>query len=86
MIFIGSCHSQNFQTEVLEILDAFKDMGVRMSLKIHFFNSHLSFFQSNLRKLSDQQGERFHQAMALFEKKGIKTAQFMKIFWQIICG
>ena len=85
MIFIGSRHSQNFQTEVLEMIEAFKDMGVRMSLKIHFFNSHLSFFQSNLRKVPDKHGERFHQAMALFEKC-IKTAQFMKICWQIICG
>ncbi|GBN13447.1 hypothetical protein AVEN_116187-1 [Araneus ventricosus] len=32
-----------------------------MSLKIHFLHSHLEFFPENLRSVSDENGERFHE-------------------------
>ena len=32
-----------------------------MSLKMHFLHLHLEFFHENLKAVSDEQGERFHQ-------------------------
>ena len=40
-----------------------------MSLKIHFMASHLDFFPSDLGKISDQHGERFHQSVKLLESR-----------------
>ena len=42
-------------------------MGCCMSLKIHFLHSHLDFFPPNLRDVSDEQGERFHQDISVIE-------------------
>jgi len=39
-----------------------------MSLKIHFLESHVHFFPENLRKVSDEHGERFHQDIMAIEK------------------
>ena len=40
-----------------------------MSVKIHFLHSHLEYFPENLGALSEEQGERFHQAIEIMEKK-----------------
>ncbi|GFX49456.1 uncharacterized protein TNCV_3342341 [Trichonephila clavipes] len=32
-----------------------------MSVKVHFFHSHLDYFPENLGAVSEEQGERFHQ-------------------------
>ena len=40
-----------------------------MSLKIHFLHSHLDFFPSNCGNVSDEQGEHFHQDIAVMEKR-----------------
>ena len=46
---------------VENLLEAYKEMGFRMSLKIHFLHSHLDFFPANFGVISNEQGERFHQ-------------------------
>ena len=38
-----------------------------MSLKIHFLHSNLNFFPPNLRAVSDEHGERFHQDITKME-------------------
>ncbi|UYV73516.1 hypothetical protein LAZ67_10003903 [Cordylochernes scorpioides] len=43
-------------------------LGCNMSLKIHFLHSHLDFFPDNLGAVSDEHGERFHQAISSMEK------------------
>ena len=40
-----------------------------MFLKIHFLHSHLDFFSSNWGDVSDEHGERFHQDIAVMEKR-----------------
>ena len=40
-----------------------------MSLKVHFLASHLHFFHENLGDVSDEHGERFHQDIAVIEKR-----------------
>ena len=43
------------------MLKAYEQLGARTSLKMHFLHSHLDFFPPSLGKVSDEQGERFHQ-------------------------
>ena len=52
---------------VKEMLIAYQKLGCRMSLKIHFLHSHLDFFPDNLRDVSDEHGERFHQDISDIE-------------------
>ena len=47
---------------------AYKEMGCRMSLKMHFLHSHLEFFSENLGAVGDQQGEKFRQDTQSMEK------------------
>ena len=50
-------------------MTAYKDMGYRMSLKIHFLHSHISFFPANLGDVSDEHRERHHQEMMKMENR-----------------
>ena len=43
------------------MLEAFCDLGCKMSIKLHYINSHLDQFPENLGDVSEEQGERFHQ-------------------------
>ena len=40
-----------------------------MSLKIHFSHSHLNFSPSNYGDISDEHRKRFHQDIAVMEKR-----------------
>ena len=40
-----------------------------MNLKLHFLDSHLDFFPSNLGAVSDEAGERFHQDLKTMEQR-----------------
>ena len=51
-----------------DLLTSYKAMGCSISLKIHFLESHLDFFQENLGEGSDEHGERFHQDIMTMEK------------------
>lgn len=59
--FLGNHKSPAYRDGVQNLLSAYKEMECRMSLKIHFLDSHLDFFPENLGAVSDEQGERFHQ-------------------------
>ena len=51
------------------LLQKYKAMGCRMSLKSHFLHSHLDFIPPNLENVSDEHGERFHQDISLMEMR-----------------
>ncbi|UYV75760.1 hypothetical protein LAZ67_13001256 [Cordylochernes scorpioides] len=56
--------------EAIETLSTYGEaLGCNMSLKIHFLHSHLDFFPDNLGAVSDEHGERFHQAISSMEKR-----------------
>ena len=40
-----------------------------LSLKLHFFHSHLSFFLENAEDVSDEHGKRLHQDIATMENR-----------------
>ena len=67
--FLGNVKSNSYQEGVAELLAAYKEMGCRMSLKMHFLHSHLDFFPENLGSVSDEQGERFHQDIQAMEER-----------------
>lgn len=48
--FLGNKRAENYKELVREMIDAYRNMGVHMSLKIHFFAHHLDFFPANLGK------------------------------------
>ena len=67
--FLGNRKAPNYIELVEHMIDSYKNMGCNMSLKIHFLYSHLDFFPSNCGDVSDQHGERFHQDIAVMEKR-----------------
>ena len=67
--FLGNVRSPSFESGVEDLLDAYKEMGCRLSLKMHFLHSHLDFFPENLGAVSDEQGERFHQDIQSMEAR-----------------
>src|SRR5678816_183966 len=54
---------------VKNLLESFKKMGVRMSIKIHFLASHLEYFPANCGDFSEEQGKRFHQDVRTMEER-----------------
>jgi hypothetical protein len=67
--FLGNHRSEDYVQIVEKLIATYKDMECRMSLKLHFLHSHLSFFPPNLGAVSDEQGERFHQEIATMESR-----------------
>ena len=65
--FLGNRHHEQYADMVDDMLKAYEQLGTCMSLKMHFLHSHLDFFSSNLGKVSDEQGERFHQDISVIE-------------------
>lgn len=63
--FLGNYKAANYEAIVEEMLSAYRDLGCKMSIKIHYLHSHLSHF----RAVSDEQGERFHQDIAAMKKR-----------------
>lgn len=67
--FLGNRKDGNYVSMVSDLLNNYKNMGCRMSLKIHFLHSHLDFFPENCGAFSDEQGERFHQDILTMEHR-----------------
>ena len=67
--FLGNKRSLSLKMGVDNFLEAYKEMGCRMSLKVHFLHSHLYFFSANLGTISDEQGKRFHLGIQVMEAR-----------------
>ena len=46
----------------------FRQIGARVSGKMHFLQSHLNYFPENCGDVSEEQDERFHQDISDMEK------------------
>ena len=66
---LGRHHSENFRDIIDEMLNTYKTLGCKMSLKVHFLDSHLDFFHENMSDVSDEHGERFHQDISVIENR-----------------
>ena len=65
--FLGNHRHKQYVDMVDDMLNAYEQLGARMSLKMHFLHSHLDFFFPNLGKVSNKQGERFNQDISVIE-------------------
>ena len=54
------------------MLEAYKELGCNMSMKMHFLFSHLDYFPENLGFLSEEHGERFHKDVRRSSKGGTR--------------
>jgi hypothetical protein len=66
--FLGNIKDPLYKEIVRNMLDKFKLLGCKMSLKLHFLASHLDYGPPNLGAVSEQQGERFHQELKDVER------------------
>ena len=83
---LGSEKAENFEDAVANLLYSYDVLGCKMSLKVHFLESHLNFFHENLGNISDEPGERFYQNVAIIEKrfKGkCSVSMFADYCWSI---
>ena len=67
--FLGNHRAENYRELVGTMLDAFRDLGCRMSIKMHYLHAHLDTFPENLGQVSDGQGERSHQDISTMEER-----------------
>ena len=67
--FLGNKKDPDYQNIVRNMLNKYKKLGCRMSLKVHFLDSHLDYFPENLGAVSEEQGERFHQDIKEMERR-----------------
>ena len=67
--FLGNKRSSEYVSHVNELMKSVEKLGARMSIKIHFLQSHLDYFPENCRDYSEEQGERFHQDIITMETR-----------------
>ena len=67
--FLGNKKAGNHADLVGNMLSAFRHLGCKMSIKVHFLFSHLDKFPDSLGAVSDEQGERFHQDLIEVEER-----------------
>jgi len=48
---------------------SFINVGTNMSIKVHFFHSHLDRFSHNIGDFREEQGEIFHQDKKVMEER-----------------
>ena len=78
--FIGNQKDHNFERIVKNLIQCYHEMGCKMSLKVHFLHSHLSFFPDNLGDVSDEHEEKFYQLIQSMERNPALLADY---FWNI---
>lgn len=69
--FLGNTKDPNYKTIVQRMLAAYEAQGCKMSLKVHFLNSHIDYFPENLGAYSEEQGCDFTR-MSVISTEGTK--------------
>ena len=64
-----SLETENYQELVEDMLFKFKDLGVKMSIKVYYLFIHLDCFPTNLGDLREKHVERFHQDIKVMEER-----------------
>lgn len=85
--FLGNKKDENYKELISNMIESFKVMGCRMSLKVHMLHTHLDKFKNNLGEYSEEQEERFHQDIMIFEQRyqGQYNANMMGDYiWELI--
>lgn len=63
--FLGNNKDAKFKSIISKMFTAYKNIGCRMSLKMHVLHSHLDFFPKNLGEVSGEQGEGFTKILRI---------------------
>ena len=66
---MGNTKADSNRKLVENMLFNFKNLGVKMSIKVHYLFCHWDRFPENLENLSEEQGERFHQDIKVMEER-----------------
>ena len=82
--FLGKHRAENYRDIVSTLIRNYEKLGCNMSLKVHFLHSHMDFFYKRLSDVSDEHGERFHQDIAVIEKR--YKGSGCKVCWLITAG
>ena len=85
--FLGKHRAKNFRKLVDGLVEAYRKMGFKMSLKVHVLHAHLDEFKDNMGVYSEEQDERFHQDVRSFEKryKGLYNESMMgNYIWNLL--
>ena len=67
--FLDNKKSPSFKMGVENFLEAHKEMGCLMSIKMHFLYSHLDYFSSKPWRGQQRAGEKFHQDIQAMETR-----------------
>ena len=51
--FLGNYKAENYGEIVNNMINNFRDLGCNMSVKVHYFHSHLDYFLKNLGDTSE---------------------------------
>ena len=65
--FLGNRKADNYKHIVRKLLGNFQALGINMSIKVHFFHSHLDRFPENLGDVSYEQGESSTKTLNLWK-------------------
>lgn len=66
--FLGSDRAPNYRQLASNLKKAFERQNVSMSVKVHFAVDHVEDFAPDCGAYSDEQGERAHQDIKIFQK------------------
>ena len=66
--FLGNNKCSECVLIVQELMQSFKALGARMSVKMHFLRSHLDYFPDNCGYYSEEENKRFHQDIRTMEE------------------
>ena len=67
--FLGNKKSSEYVLIVQELMQSFKALGARISLKMHFLRSHLGSFPDNHGDYSEEQSGRFHHDIRTMKER-----------------
>ena len=59
--FLKNFKAPNYHELLKQLLNFYEQLGCNVSVKVHFLHSHANYFPENLRAMSEEHGERFHQ-------------------------
>jgi hypothetical protein len=65
--FPRNVNAVNFRKLVEDLVTSYEKLGCNMSLKMHFFHSHLDSFPVNCGTLIDEHSDHFHQDISVTE-------------------
>ena len=67
--FLGNHRTEKYVTVMANLIQSYKNLSCRMSLKLHFLHSHLGFFCDNWGDVSEEHGEHFYHDIQVIEKQ-----------------